>query len=421
MVRAALCVLLAGCSYVTDSFTNNDFSGDPFPFAVDTSTGAVVIGMQPDGDSMHTAVLDVMSPITLVDHGPDAAPTIAYPNVMLFGVRAATGAIDLPRAKLQGPQLVTLHPCGDAECDVGTDTAPQAIAAIIGMNAFVSDALRLDLGSSQMFILPDIAGDETSLSNACQSVLPLPFRGGGTLLIGGTELGFSNWRIAIDACFAPNPDPNLLQSARGVDMLLVASTSIGPSLLSASSYQRYRDFDATAPDVSALPAASVFLPSGIVSGHVATISSIALVGNSTSNPRAPCRQVYASHYLAVQDCDAANDPNTCPCYDPTGSTHDTFCAAPAVVELAPTAGLPMLVIDDADPTLQALRAELRPNQPEVDGILGTSALRELELDIDYPHSRLVGRCPDATSCVARPELTGDRAQRTQIQGCLDLQ
>ncbi len=424
----ALAALLGGCSYFTDSFTTNDFSGDPFPFNVDMSSGGIVVGMQPDGDTIHIAVLDVLSPLNVIDHGPDAAPTISTPNITLLGERMPGGALDLPRALLEEPELLTQHPCADPQCFVGTPDAPEPIAAIVGMSAFGSDALRLHLSRDEIFILPDIAGDETERSNACDAVMPLPFRGGGTLLVGGTEVSFANWRIAIDACFAPDPDPSLLESARGADMLLVASTSIGTSLLSASSYQRYRDEQCprpdtpcAVPDVSALPAASVYLPSGLVSGHVATIPSLALVANSTSNPRAPCRQVYANHLLAAQNCDSPDDPNECPCFDPTGQTHATYCPAPAIIEVTPPAGLPMLVIDDTDPTLQALRAELRPNQPEVDGILGTSAFEPVELDIDYPHGRLVGRCADTTACAARPELTGDGAQRIQVQGCLGIQ
>ena len=78
----------------------------------------------------------------------------------------------------------------------------------------------------------------------------------------------------------------------------------------------------------------------------------------------------------------------------------------------------MLVIPDDDPTLQALRAELRPDQPEVDGILGTGAMQAVQIDFDYPHARLLMRCDDPTSCVVRPELNNG-SERTQVQGCID--
>ena len=122
-----------------------------------------------------------------------------------------------------------------------------------------------------------------------------------------------------------------------------------------------------------------------------------------------------NHFLATQDCTDTRDTNRCPC-----SGGQVYCPAPAIVEITPPTHVPVLVVDDADPTLQALRAELRPNQPEIDGILGTSALTGFQLDIDYPHQRLLARCTDSTQCAARPELFGDIAERVQVQGCLGI-
>jgi hypothetical protein len=432
VVRALALLLLGSCSYVTDTFSTNGFSGDQFPFPVEVDDGAIVVGMQPDGDTIHTAALDIMSPFTVIDHGTDAAPTITDPNITLLGV-GTDGMLDAPRARVLSQQLLTLHPCTSDACAVGTMADPHPINAIVGMNSFVSDALRLDLANDQIFILPDIAGSEADLSAACQAVMPVAFRGGGTLLVGGTEVPFVNWRIPIDTCFSPNPDPNAQrQSDRGVDMLLVASTSIGVSLLGQAAYDRYREFDMTALPSDQLPVGDVFLPSGLVAGHVAIIPTMALVANSVSSPRAPCRQVYASHLLAAGNCTDPANSDECPCFDPTQTPHNKniFCPVPAIVELAPAGGLPMLVIDDSDPTLQALRAELHPNEPEIDGILGTSAVQSILLDVDYPHTRLVARCSDSTTCAARPELAGTTSsgkpdesgacQRLQIDNCLGL-
>lgn len=419
-MKYVVLLALAGCNYITDGFTTNDFSGDPFPFGVETASGAIVVGMQPDGDSLHAAALDVLSPVTVIDHGTDAAQTIAYPDIELDGTRGPGGPLDLPRARLAGPQLLTLHPCSEDGCSVGPEGATRPIGAIVGMSAFASDALRLDLASNEVFIVPDIAGTETERSYACDAVFPLPFRGGGTLLVGGTELAFANYRIVVGACAAPNPDPQVLQSARGVDLLFVMSTGVGTSLLSASAYARYTELDPTAPAYDPTKLTTVYLSSGPISGFATTLPSLALVGSSSIRPRAPCRQVYANHLLAERDCPDTSDIDQCPCYQPDTSPTPSFCPAPAIVEVHPTTSLPILVVDDADPTLQALRAELRPNQPEVDGILGTSALHGVELDVDYPHDRLLARCTDPTTCSARPELDGSQSERTQIQGCLGL-
>lgn len=411
MVRLALpaAIALAGCNYVTGSFVTNDFSGDPFPVEVDTASGALVVGVQPAGNDIHTAVLDVMSPLTVIDPGPGAEPKITYPSVTLMG-KGATGALDLPRARFDSPQVLSIHPCDTDPCVIGSTAAPRAINAILGMNAFGSDALRLDVGAGELFVLPDVAGDNSNRGLACDGVLPQPFRGGGTLVVGGTEIAFANWRVAIDTCLAPDPAASV-QSARGSDALMVLSTAIGMSILDESAYERYREVVTTAPASATLPDASVLLPSGPISGKLASIPSLALVGNSTSSPRAPCRQVYAHHLLTIADCAPGDD---CPCTD--GST---FCSVPAVVELTPATPIDVLVVPDADPTLQSLRAELRPDRPEVDGILGTQALALLELDLDYQHDRALARCTSGLDCVVRPELSS-QDRRHMINHCLAL-
>lgn len=417
--RAALAVALCGCNYFTDSFVINDFSGDPFPVGVDTSSGAIMVGLQEPDRSTHTAVLDVLSPITLIDRGPEAQPSVDRPPLVLLGQRAGTGTFDVPRAQFLDPQVVTLHPCPDTACTVGSPTAPRSFDAIVGADTFAGDTLRLRLAADaatatdQIFVLPDIAGDAFNRARACDAVFPNPFRGGGTLLIGGTELEFANWRIALGVCIAHDPDPAKPQRQRGTDALLVASTAIGTSLLDRSAYERYHLMTPGTPSYDQLTQTeTAILPSGPITGRKATLPRLALVAQSGSGSLAPCREVYAHHVLVAQDCTPESD---CPCSD-----GDSFCAVPAVIELAPTAGIDILVVDDADPTLQALRTELRPDQPEIDGILGTAALRTLELDIDYPNSRLLGRCTAVgPQCSARPELV-EPTDRPSLADCIGL-
>ncbi|NVB78257.1 MAG: hypothetical protein HOV81_07680 [Kofleriaceae bacterium] len=408
---ALVAATTAGCDLITSSFEENDFSGDPFPTTVDSSAGALIVGVEFQGvPGRRTAVLDVLSPISVLDRGPAQAPSIDSADVTLLGLSAPGGELDLPRAQFPAKQVVTLHPCADpAGCAVGDPSAPRAFDALLGQNMFTGDALRLHLSNDTIFVLPDIAGSEIHRSRSCDAVLPSPFRGGGTLVIGGTEVGFGNLRIAIDACLAPNPNPLLTQSARGVNALLVMSTAVGVSIIDEALYERYRNVFPTEPILSTLPESSVLLPSGLVVGRLTSIPSIALVGNSSSNPRAPCRQMYASHLLAKQDCQVGDD---CPC-----GVGPAFCPVPAVVELAPAARIPVLVVPNDNETLQALRTELRPDRPEVDGILGTSAFRDVEIDIDYTHDRLLARCIDRETCGARTVLA-DPQNRTFLNGCL---
>ena len=420
MVRVALLALLAGCSYLTSSFVDNDFSGDSYPIAVDTSSGALMIGVRTDGAADRIGVLDVLSPITVFDNGIDATPSISNPDRVTLLGEDDSGALTVARASLAQPQVVALHPCAADDCVVGTPSAPVEFSALIGDVAFGGDALRLHLSESQIFILPDISGDSEHRSYACDGVFggdssTTPFRGGGTLLLGGTEVDFTNWRITIDACLSPSPEAPL-QSERGTDVLLVASTALGVSLLDESAYARYLQGHPTAPTLDTLPMDSVNLPSGPVTGHRTSIATLALVANSSSEPRSPCRQVYAHHLLEVRDCESGDD---CPCTvnDPDDNHH--FCTVPAITEIGPAAGIDFLIVPDDDPTIQALTTELEPDQPIVDGILANGAIHDTDVDIDYQHDRVLMRCadPSAQTCKIRPEIVR-AADRIEVDACI---
>ncbi|HEU0034079.1 MAG TPA: hypothetical protein VFQ53_25805 [Kofleriaceae bacterium] len=406
-VIASACIVASGCDLLTDSFVTNDFSGDLQPIGVDTSSGAVIVGVREEGKNDRTAIVDVLSPFTLDDPGENITPFVRYTNWSVLG-RDATDQLALSRALLRDARILTLHPCADAECFIGPGSAGRPFQAIIGADSLAGDALRLRLGDQQIFILADVAGGEQERGLACDAVYPSPYRGGGTLVIAGTELGFSGRRVTMPACLGFDPDIELPQSQRGADVLLLVSTAIGPSILGETAYERYREVRPTAPALDQLPDAIAFLPSGPITGKRATVDRVALVARSGSTPRAPCRHVFAHHLLLERDCVAGED---CPCEDGT-----TFCPLPGLVELTPSAGIDVLVVSDEDPTLQALRTELRPDQPEVDGILGTGALGGVELDIDYPHDRVLARCA-GPGCATRPALP-EKTDRARVAECL---
>lgn len=429
MKLSPVVLLLTGCSYFTDSFAVDRFSGDPFPTTVETSSGALVLGLGFPDQPIHTAVLDVMSPFTVIDVGAKGTERIEQRDLELYGQRSIGAPFDLARARFYQPDVLSLHPCASEPCVVGTPAAPREFDAILGMSSLVGDALRLDLATDPtttadlIYLLPSIAGSEHSRTYSCDGVFPASYRGGGQAIIGGTEVPFAPSRVTVDVCLAPDPDPAILQSQRGVDALFVASTAIGISLIDRSAYARYRQLVTTAPDPESLPDDSALLPSGPVMGKRTNIATLDFTGKSTSNPRSPCRQAYASRLMLERNCAPGDD---CPCIA-TDRDNGTYCGAPAIVELAPPGGFEVLVIDDNDPTLQALRTELRPDQPEVDGVLGTSALRYLEVDLDQPNNRMLMRCQnvaDHRTCAVRPEIfneppDGDEVDhRRQIAGCI---
>lgn len=407
----AAVTLLAGCEVIEERHEVNEFSGDPHPIAIDTHTGAVVAGLRMLGED-RLAVIDVMSPFTVIDRGPTVAPEITSSDLVLLGFRPAAAVPDLPRARFADKSVLVLHPC-DPEvgvCTVGDATASAGFDAILGAEAIAGDALRMRLGDNQLFVLPDIAGAEEQRDYACDAVFLAPFRGGGTLLVARTEVSFSGRRVALPACLAPDPDGTLPQSQRGADALFVLSTGVGISLLGESAYERYRQVVPAAPPLLALPAASVTLVSGPVAGRLASIDALALVARSESEPRSPCRHYYAHSLLSQRDCEPGED---CPCND-----GDVFCSVPASIDLGLGAPIEMLVIPDDNAMLQALRTELRPDQPEVDGILGTDVLRSVELDLDYPHSRALARCT-TDACRVHPAFS-KRNRRPRVLACMGV-
>jgi hypothetical protein len=425
---------LGGCTLITDSFLTNDFSGDAFPVTFDGSSGAIIVGMRHGGMPDRTAVLDLLSPITVIDQASDQPPRVVFDDLVLLGQRAP-GQLDLPRAKFLDAQLVSLHPCTDEcapdeagcepdQCNVGERGAKHPFQGIIGADVLAGDAVRLRFGDSQLFVLADVGGNDRGRSLSCDAVFGSPYRGGGTLVISGTELPFGNRRITLQACLGANsdPDPNkaIPQGLRGTDALLVASTGIGISIINEATYERYRNGHPAAPALADLDEASVFLPSELVTGRRAHIDALALVGAPISNALAPCRQIYAHRLLTsfkLTDTACIPDPVThlapidCPCDDGA-----TFCTVPAVLELGAQTGVDVLVVPDTDRTLQALRTELRPDQPEVDGLLGTDILRAAEIDVDYPHDRLIARCRGA-DCTGRPRLERE-TDICQINRCI---
>jgi hypothetical protein len=456
VAAVAVAVTLAGCTLITDSFLTNDFSGDPFPINVDTSSGAILVGMRQDGLGDRAAVLDLLSPFTVLDQrpseqNPDNDPSVAYVDLTLLGQRQNGGPFELsdvvPRATFPEARVVALHPCNDEcapddpscdplQCHVGPAGARVEIGGIIGADVIAGDAVRLRLGDHQLFVLPDIGGDDRGRSLDCDAVFRSPYRGGGTLVIAGTELPFGNRRITLQACLGPDPEPDpdpptpAPEATRvpdpatfrqhGADALLVASTSLGISILGQATYERYRlaHPELGLPEVGGLPVDSVYLPSGLVTGNRTKIARLALVATSSANALSPCRQLYAhrlltTYRLTMEACGFKSmnrSPFDCPCGD-----GNTFCSVPGILELAPADGIDVLVVSDDDPTLQALRTELRPDQPEVDGILGTDALRGAEIDVDYPHDRLLARCAGA-GCIARPQLV-QGSDVCQIKSC----
>lgn len=365
---------------------------DPNAVLVRREHGGFVLDVRVDGAATtRTALIDVLSPLTVLDQDAAAPPTRRHVDLDMLAPRSETDPTPIVRASWCAEAL-DMHPCAPGEvCGIGDRVTPLPIGAVIGGDLLRQRAVRFEPADDRIYFLPDVAGGEEERSRTCDVVVPEPFYGGGTLRVGDTEVGFAGTRIALSVCLSPNPgapDP----AERGTDAALVMSTGIGTSIIGEQRYTAWASVTGATP-YAELESGYVRLPSGIVEGRAAQIDRLAIVG-SPSSPQG-CRAVYAHHLLAERDCVPGDD---CPCADDSD-----FCSIGAVLELTPAAPIDVVVVPDDHPLLQALRAELRPEQPEVDGILGVDALAGTAFDVDYPNNRLLFRCVDA-GCVPRTKL-----------------
>jgi hypothetical protein len=399
---AAAAANLAGCGEYTP--------GDPFPVLVRRAGGAFVVDLRVDDeDSPRTAVIDVLAPLTILDQEASLPPLRRSTSLDIIAPRSATDPTPIVRTHFSNT-VIRLHPCDPGgPCTIGSAGAPLAIGAVIGGDVLGGNSISFEPAADRIFVLPDVPGSDEARGRACDVVVSSPFYGGGTLLVGDTEISFTGSRVALGACLSPDPtaiDPTL----RGVDAAFVLSTGVGISILGESRYQAWQRL-ADGPALDTLPPATALLPSGPVVGKLARIDRISLTGTSTG-ARAACRDVYSSYLMAQRDC-VDTDGDNCPC---NLADDQVRCGVAAIAELAPAAPIEFVVVEDNHPLLQALRTELRPQQPEIDGILGVDALADTAFDVDYQNSRVLIRCVES-GCVARPAFN-DINSRPVIAACV---
>ena len=396
-------------------------SGDPFPIYASRAAGGFILAfdstLDPGGASARPAVIDVLSPVTVIDlEGPPPRRDGVGIDLLAPPRPGATSLV--ARARFDTSALL-LHPCATAgACLIGDPAAPTAIGAVIGADTLRGDAIRFEPDSSRMFVLDGISGSNEARDQVCDAVLPAPFDGGGTLVVGDTELEFAGLRISVDVCLLDPPTTrDRPLEVRGTDAAMLLSTGIGVSILGEARYEQWRVQNGGTP-LASLEETTVLLPGGPLTGRRGFIPAIDIGGGGSAS-RGACRDAYANRLLTRRNCVPGDD---CPCTD------QPLCAVPSVLELVPPAAIEVVIVPDTTPLLQALRAELRPARPEVDGILGMNALAGTVLDVDYPHDRVLLRCVPppptciptptiASACVVRPKLS-DAASRPFIERCV---
>ena len=214
-------------------------------------------------------------------------------------------------------------------------------------------------------------------------------------------------RVVFRTCAAPKPflptdardtccqESDAQRLKTGVDLALMLDTGVGPLVLSRSAWTRVLAALAAQADPAAMPAEMsgtldiATWPTPIPATW-STIPRFALVDNETGGATdpGPCVELGRSRRIeqvsvivqAAEAMQVATDVCTQPC-DNDAREADKSQNSAAYLELNGT--IAVAVIADEEPYLQGLRFDVRPEGPELDGVVGAGALGQSRVEIDY--------------------------------------
>jgi hypothetical protein len=196
---------------------------------------------------------------------------------------------------------------------------------------------------------------------------------------------------------------------KGVDLNLLISTGVGPVVLGRAAWERIRSTLLATPILEDRPLfiAAIGHP---IAAQWTSIDRLALIDRESElvDDPGPCAELARSRRLEQVNFRQSRNPEQAecalPCDRPRGEAELSENSA-AYLELS--GALQVAVIEDTTPWLQALRSEIQPQGPLVDGIIGAKALARTRLELDYVSAdlRAIFSCetPAATAGVAGPE------------------
>jgi hypothetical protein len=444
LVAAALCaVTLGGCD-------DDCCTVDSFPIALDRAplgngvagggallALAAVPGATPDAGS--EMVVDTGTPVVILAAPAAGDLQTTGGSFDLYGAGPYAAGVPSPplRARFGGIDVLSLplHPVGDPT---------MTPMGILGNNLLLGYSVEFRFGAlcadgvsttcSWMTFWPDLGADDSFLEDAGYAVLNFTLFGGGEVTANGDAdflglrgpLQIPATRVVLRACAAPSaflpsdatpgvaPSPACCTAAdaialsSGVDLSLLVDTGVGPLVLSQSAWTKVAA--AALASSGAAPPAPTSSPLLVATWPVpidatwSTIPRYALVNleAGTNLDPGPCvelarsrRTEIVSYQTVMNPALATPVPPVCgaPCdVDPTQT--DEAQNSAAYLEIG--GDVPVAIIADDEPFLQALQFDVLPEGPQIDGLVGAGALGRARLELDYISSptRAVFSCEE---------------------------
>jgi hypothetical protein len=381
--------------------------------------GELLAQVRIDGADPSPALLDTGTPVTLWNAPlTGQPPPVRRRDIQLLGATAGAPT----RAVLRGFMTVAA-PLATLPGD------PSGIkpVALLGGDLLSSFSIEIGFRAPELVIWPEQRATDGFLSAAGYAVLHIGRSGGGELESKAPREGlgpagpyqYAPSLLVLRACGAAAPfdraqplpsrccGDDLRTLSTGVNLSLLLGTGIGPVVLSRSAWNRMAARLDSRPTMTSAPLV-VATADQPIAAQWTTLPRLNLMDRE-ADPAVdpgPCVELARARRLELVAASQASNPDHALCALPCDQDPRTDHRAQNSAGYLELAGdLPVAVIDDGEPLLQTLSAEVHPAEPQIDGIVGADALRSARVELDYKSqpSRVIFSCEaaaDAGACRA---------------------
>ena len=412
----ALTALGAGCAPPCCTVDSEPIPVSRAPLGQGTAPGALLaLAQPPGGGAPFSMVIDTASPVTILAAPPKSGQLeIETGGFDLLDGSDPSAVPPIVRARFRnlGTFSLPLGPVGDATTPAGGVLGGDLMHAFSMEMRFAKacPGAAPDAGAagptstatcSSVTFWTHQGASESFLEDAGYAVLQFALFGGGETTASSQPgfLGLSGpvtlpaTRVVLRACAAPRAFTTSevretcctrgdeITLATGADLSLLLATGVGPLVLSQKAWLRVA---ATLQPVPAVTMAPLFVASWPlpIAAEWTTIPRFALIDGSdppSTGDQGPCVDLGRARRIAWATTQTANQVpfaahaavGACvqPC-DTDPSESDLALNSSAYLELG--GAVPVAVVDDAEPFLQALRFDIRPEGPDIDGLVGAA-------------------------------------------------